>query len=222
MTFFELLVAANKPCQTRKRLLCQDDLCKYWQYTCQAQSGNPPLKGNGWVQVSHEKCHIRFLSATVVPASGRYYVSAHCGSYIRHVGCLKHMNSQIVGVDSISSCCQKFGSWLVSFHCWHEGEWECLCVAHAYTCVWDGFFHLHPCVQVKWSTIYHFNLMEWTVLAFCFTQETHVSTLYGYGCVSAQFGPLISCLAEQREITLCARDLATIYKTICLKKKITN
>lgn len=121
-TSLKLPVAANKPCQTRKTLLCQDDLCKYWQYTCQAQSGNPAQKGNCWVQVSHEKCHMRFLSATVVPAFARCYVSTHCGNYVRHVDCLKHMNSQIVAVYSISFCCQKCGSWLVSSHCWHEEE----------------------------------------------------------------------------------------------------
>lgn len=53
------------------------------------------------MKVSHENTNARSLPATVVPSSGRYFVSTHCivsfGNYVRHVGSQKHMNSQIAG-----------------------------------------------------------------------------------------------------------------------------
>lgn len=85
-------------------------------------------------------------------------------------------------------------------------------------CVRGFLLLVHLCVNEVPFTI----LVSWTVLAFCCTQETHLSTLYGYLCVSAQFGPLIRCLAKQRRITLCAWDLVTIWKTMFLIKPQTR
>lgn len=125
-------------------------------------------------------------------------------SFLHVSVCVLHMHIQYVyyqpltfctpGAQSVQGVC--FGS------CFHP------------RCV-RGFLLLAPlCVNEVPFTI----LVSWTVLAFCCAQETHLSTLYGYLCVLAQFGSLIHCLAEQKRITLCAWDLVTIWKTMFLIK----